>query len=433
MLHVQEDTLPQLEDYHAGEQILSYASRGESRNMTAGLSAERLKRIDKHFQEKYIDTGKLPGVLTLVARRGEIAHFSALGDMDVENGKPTNEDTIYRIYSMTKAITSVALMMLYEEGKFQLIDPVHQYLPEWEKTEVWVSGEYGNFKTRPQERPMTIRDLLTHQAGLSYGFTDAHAVDRAYQRTGWEELFGMHLADWSKELSKFPLLFSPGTGWEYSFATDLCGYLVQVIADQPFDEFLKERIFEPLGMVDTSFEIPDSKVDRLSVLYEPTPEGGLKLQDSAEDSYFRKPMNFKSGGAGLLSTATDYYRFLQMLADGGSLDGRRYLSRKTIELMASNHLPNDVSIVEHAVREPWDDPKRLGEGFGFGFAVNLSPAKAQIVGSPGQYRWGGAASTEYWIDPVEEIVVVFMTQLMGSGTYPLRQELQILVNAAIDD
>lgn len=401
--------------------------------MPTGLSADRLKRIDQHFQEIYIDTGKLPGVLTLVARRGEIAHFSALGKMDIENDKPTTEDTIFRIYSMTKAITSVALIMLYEEGKFQLGDPVHQHLPEWEKTEVWESGEFGNFKTRPQDRPMTIRDLLSHQAGLSYGFTDVHAVDRAYQQTSWEELFGMPLSEWSKKVSELPLLFSPGTGWEYSLATDLCGYLVEVIGGQPFDEFLNERILEPLGMVDTSFNIPDSKVSRLAALYEPTPEGGMKLQDSAEDSYYRKPMNFKSGGGGLLSTATDYYCFLRMLADGGSMGGRRYLSRKTIELMSSNHLPNGISIAEHGIREPWNDPKRIGEGFGLGFAVNLSPAKAQIIGSKGQYNWGGAASTEYWIDPTEEIVVVFMTQLMGSGTYPLKQELQVLVNAAIDD
>ncbi|MBP38130.1 MAG: serine hydrolase domain-containing protein [Dehalococcoidia bacterium] len=401
--------------------------------MTAGMSSERLQRIDQHFQEKYIDAGKLPGVLTLVARRGEIVHFSTLGKIDIEQNKPTEKDTIYRIYSMTKAITSVALMMLYEEGRFQLGDPVHQYLPEWKNTAVWVSGDSPNFTTRPQDRPMTIRDLLTHQSGLSYGFSDDHAVDRAYQQVDREEMMAMHLPEWSKKASEIPLLFSPGTAWEYSVATDLCGYLVQVISGQNFDDFLSERIFEPLGMVDTSFGISDEKIDRFASLYVPTLEGGLKLQDSAEDSYYRKPINWISGGGGLLSTAMDYYRFLQVLANRGVAEGCRYLSRKTIDMMTANHLPDGISVAEHANREPWNDPKRLGEGFGLGFAVTLSPEKAQIVGSQGQYSWRGAASTEFWIDPKEELVVIFMTQLMGSGTYPLRQELQVLVNAAIDD
>jgi len=400
--------------------------------MTAGLSSERLKRIDQHFQEKYIDTGKLPGVLTLVARRGEIAHFSALGMMDVENNKPTNEDTIFRIYSMTKAITTVALMMLYEEGKFQLNDPVHMYLPEWENTEVWVSGEYPDFKSRPQDRPMTIRDLLSHQSGLTYGFNDTNAVDRAYQQIGWETMLSSPLPEWSKLLAKLPLLFSPGTAWNYSLATDLCGYLVQVLADQPFDEYLQERIFDPLGMVDTSFSISDDKLDRFAACYEPTPDGGMKPQDPQFTSAYRKKPAWISGGGGLVSTTMDYYRFLQVLANNGKSDGRRYLSRKTIELMTANHLPDGKSVIDHAFTPPPDEHRR-GEGWGLGFSIALDHGKTQIAGSPGQYSWGGAASTEFWIDPTEELVVIFMTQLLPSGTYPIKRELQVLVNAAIDD
>jgi CubicO group peptidase (beta-lactamase class C family) len=401
--------------------------------MGPGLSTERLRRIDRFFQEKYIDTGKLPGAQILVARRGEIAHFSSLGYMDVEHDKPTAEDTIYRIYSMTKAITTVALMMLYEEGQFQLNDPVYKYLPEWENTEVWESGESPDFKTRPQERAMTIHDLLTHQSGLTYGFNDTNAVDRAYQQIGAEEMYSIPLDKWSKRLAELPLLFSPGTAWNYSLATDVCGYLVQVISGQNFDDFLDARILGPLDMADTSFTISDDKIDRFATCYEPTPEGGIKVQDAAETSNYRKQMNFISGGAGLISTTMDYYRFLYMLANVGVADGRRYLSRKTIELMTMNHLPDGRSIWDHNIQPLSDETHRQGAGFGLGFAINLDSVKSQIVGAPGQYTWAGMASTEYWVDPAEEVVVIFMTQLLPSGTYPIKRELQVLVNAAIDD
>jgi CubicO group peptidase (beta-lactamase class C family) len=279
---------------------------------------------------------------------------------------------------------------------------------------------------------MTIRDLLSHQSGLSYGFTDTNAVDRAYQKFGREEMASTPLDEWSKRLADMPLLFSPGTAWHYSLATDLCGYLVQVLTGKSFDEFLSEKIFQPLSMIDTAFDISDDKIERFAACYVPSPEAGIKLQDAAATSSYRKPTPFKSGGGGLISTATDYYRFLQMLANNGTFEGRRYLSRKTIELMTQNHLPDGKSVFDHAFITPEDD-YRQGEGWGLGFAISLGQNKSQITGSKGQYSWGGAASTEYWIDPVEEIVVLFMTQLMPSGTYPLKRELQVLVNAAIDD
>ena len=401
--------------------------------MATGLSSERLKRIDTHLQEKYIDTGKLPGALTLIARRGEIAHFSALGNMDAERSNPTTKDTIYRIYSMTKAITTVALMMLYEEGSFQLNDPVSKFLPEWERTEVSVSGDYPDFKTLPQDRPMTVRDLLSHQSGLTYGNVDTNGVERAYKNYAQRDRFGLTLSEWSQTLSKIPLLFSPGTAWNYSVATDLCGYLVEVISGQPFDDFLNERIIEPLRMVDTAFNVPDEKLDRFAANYEPTDSGGITLEDDPETSPYRKQPDFLSGGGGMVSTAGDYYKFLEMLLNGGESNGKRYLSRKTIALMTQNHLPNGESLADRAVLGQWSEATFDGVGFGLGFSILLDPAVSQIPGSPGQYAWGGAASTAFWIDPVEEVIVVFMTQLKPSDTYPIRRELQVLVNAAFDD
>ena len=401
--------------------------------MSTGLSADRLQRIDRFLTEKYVDAGKIPSALTLVARRGEIGHFSALGLMDSERGKPVRKDTIYRIYSMTKPITTVALMMLYEEGRFQLNDPVGEFLPEWSDVEVWVSGEHPDFKTRPPDRAMTIRDLLSHQSGLTYGFTDDNPVDRAYPNLIQRQTFDRPLAEWSTILAGLPLLYSPGTAWNYSVSTDLCGYLVEVISGQKFDAFLKERILGPLGMVDTAFYVPDDRLDRFAACYAPTAENGFVLQDDPETSPYRKTPMLLSGGGGMVSTAPDYFRLCQMLLNGGELDGQRILSRKTIELMTTNHLPDGKSLAEFAIPGRWSEATLGGIGFGLGFSVVLEPSASQIVGSAGQYAWGGAASTAFWIDPVEEVIVVFMTQLIPGNDYPLRRELQVLVNAAIDD
>ncbi len=401
--------------------------------MTSGLSADRLQRIDDFISEKYIDSGRFPGALTLIARRGEIAHFSAQGLMDVEREKPVTQDTIYRIYSMSKPITSVALMMLYEEGRFQLNDPVSKFLPEWADTEVWVSGEYPDCKTRPPDRPMSIRDLLSHQSGLTYGNVDTHAVERAYKNRVQRAGFDGGLAEWSKKLATIPLLYSPGTAWNYSVSTDLCGYLVEVISGQRFDKYLKERIFEPLGMTDTGFHVAEENHERFAGCYEPNGNGEFVLQDDAATSDYLKQPTYFSGGGGLTGTAMDYFRFCQMLLNGGALDGTRILSRKTIDLMRSNHLPNGATLAERVVAGMWSEVKYDGVGFGLGFSILLDTSTAQIAGSVGKYGWGGAASTAFWIDPVEELVFVFMTQLKPSSTYPIRRELQVMVNAAIDD
>lgn len=406
----------------------------------AGMSTARLGRIDRYLQENYISTGKIAGALTLVARRGEIAHFSAVGEMDAERAKPMREDTIFRIYSMSKAITSVALMQLYQDGRFQLDDPVEKFIPSWKDQRVWLGGAYPNFATKAPERPMNIRDLLSHQSGLTYGFHFRNSVDAAYRQMGIMAggANGMGpaeapLADSIEKLAKVPLLFSPGTAWNYSVSSDVCGYLVEVISGKPFDEYLKQNVFAPLGMVDSGFSVPDEKIDRFAACYVPTVGGGRLLQDDPQTSSYRSAPKLLSGGGGLVSTARDYFRFAQMLCNKGIFEGERLLSRKTVELMSMNHLPNGADLLAVSPPGQFSEAATAGTGFGLGFSVLFDLAKAQIAGSPGQFAWGGAASTAFWIDPVEEVVLVFMTQLLPSSTYPFRRELQVLVNAAIDD
>jgi len=415
----------------------------------AGMSIDRLKRIDALLDERYLQSGKLAGTLTLVSRKGELAHCSAQGLMDAERGKPMREDTIFRIYSMSKPITSVALMMLYEEGAFQLDDPVHKFIPAWERLGVWVAGAWPNFVTKAPERAMSMRDVLSHQSGLTYGFHVRNSVDAAYRELGVMERGGPAVLGPAREarpeaedetlarsvekLAKLPLLFTPGTAWNYSISTDVCGYLVEVISGKPFDIFLQERIFGPLGMIDSGFSVTDGKLERFAACYAAAPGGKRVLQDDPEKSLGRKHPKLLSGGGGLLSTAGDYLRFCRMLLNGGELDGARLLSRKTIELMTINHLAGGRDLAALAPPGQFSEAATNGTGFGLGFSVLLDQRLAQISGSPGQFAWGGAASTAFWIDPREELVVIFMTQLLPSSTYPIRRELQTLVNSAIVD
>ena len=404
----------------------------------AGLSTAKLARIDSHLQEKYVDTGKIAGALTLVARQGEVAHFSGIGLMDAERGKAMKDDTIFRIYSMSKAITSVALMQLYEAGRFQLDDPAHKYIPEWENLGVWVSGSHPAWVTKRPDRPMTIRDLLSHQSGLTYGFMFRNSVDAAYRQlevmsTATLGFPATTLAENIKKMAEIPLLFSPGTAWNYSVSTDVCGYLVEVISGLSFDEYLRRNVWGPLGMVDTGFFVPGEKIERFAACYSPTPTGGRVLQDDPQVSPYRKNPVLFSGGGGMVSTARDYRRFVQMMCNGGELDGARILSRKTIDLMRMNNLPGGVDLMSAAHSAGFSEATMNGTGFGLGFSVLLDQAKAQISGSPGQFAWGGAASTAFWIDPVEKLVLVFMTQLLPSSTYNFRRELQVLINSAYVD
>lgn len=392
-----------------------------------GLSAPRLVKIDL-LTQKYLDEGKLPGTITVVARRGKIAHFECQGKMDIEADKMISEDTIFRLYSMSKPVTSVALMMLYEDGHFQLDDPVSRFVPSFENMEVYISGNRDEYKTQPADRQITIRDLLTHTAGFTYGFMRTSVVDTLYRDKGLEE--SNTLAEMVTKLSELPLLFSPGSRWSYSVATDVCGYLVELISGERFDQFLQEQIFEPLGMLDTGFSVPESKVHRLAANYERTADDGLQLTDSPETSRYTQEVTYFSGGGGLVSTARDYLRFAQMLLNKGELEGERILGRKTVELMTSNHLPDngDLTSMGQPVfsETPYD-----GIGFGLGFSVMLDPATAQILGTPGEFAWGGAASTYFWVDPGEELIAILLTQLMPSSSYPIRREFRVLVYQSI--
>lgn len=398
-----------------------------------GLSSERLKRIETFIQDKYIASGKLPCALTQVWRRGQLAYTSVLGSADIERGKPLQADSLFRIYSMTKPITSVAFMMLVEEGKVSLDDPVHRFIPAWRDLGVFQAGVAGAFQTQRASEPMRMLDLLRHTAGLTYGFQQRTNVDAAYRKL---KLDGVDseggLQDFVDRLATVPLEFSPGSAWNYSVATDVLGYLVETISGQPFDAFLKSRIFDPLKMVDTSFFVPESQRARFTACYALTPSGKIVLQDDPEKSRYLSDPAVKSGGGGLVSTADDYMRFCRMLLNGGELDGARLLSPKTIRLMTINHLPGGKELTELS-KSLFSEAVFEGLGFGLGFAMTIDQARTKNLGSHGEYFWGGMASTAFWIDPVEDLAVVFLTQLMPSTAYPIRRELRTLVYSAFTE
>ncbi|MCY4538536.1 MAG: serine hydrolase [Chloroflexi bacterium] len=418
-----------------------------------GLSSARLNIIADHF-DRYVDEGKIPGYLVLAARRGKAAYLHRYGLRDVEAGLPVEEDTIFRIYSMTKPITSVGVMMLYECGLLQLDDPVSEFIPGFRQLEVFESGNAESYLTVPVEREMTIRDLLTHTSGLTYGHMHAHPVDAMYRD---RDLLGenMSLRDLIGHLSQLPLLFSPGTRWSYSVATDVLGYVIEVISGQPLDRFFAEQILEPLGMVDTAFTLSPEKVDRFAANYE-RDGNGFRLIDKPDESTYLNGAKLFSGGGGLVSTVGDYLRFCQMLLNKGALDTVRLLGRKTVELMTSNHLPGncDLSSMGYVLTSQTrlqavavglgarynlrlgglrSETRHDGIGFGLGGAVLLDPAAAHFLGSPGEFSWGGAASTAFWVDPKEQLAVIFLTQLMPSSSYPIRRALRVLANQAIED
>jgi CubicO group peptidase (beta-lactamase class C family) len=398
----------------------------------AGMSARALARISDHLMKRYIEPGKIAGALPVVYRKGALAYFEPLGRMDVERDKPMREDTIFRIYSMTKPITSVALMMLYEDGLFQLNDPVHRFIPQWRDLAVYEAGSVPNFLTRPVERAMTIKDLFTHTSGLTYGFMNRTNVDHAYRKLGIGAGEGITLRTMIDALAKVPLEFSPGTRWNYSVATDVLGYLVEVMSGLSFDEYLRRRLFEPLGMKDTGFSVAGDAVGRFAANYSRGADKKLRREDDPQNSVYLKPRTFFSGGGGLASTAHDYLRFCRMLLNGGELDGARILGRKTIELMTRNHLPNDEDLTRWALGS-FSETANEGYGFGLGFSINLGPARTATIGSAGEYAWGGAASTIFWVDPAEELAVILMTQFMPSATFNFRGQLKTLVYPAIVD
>src|SRR4029077_13545176 len=411
---------------------------------SAGMSKAALDRLENHLKQRYLDAGRFPGTQLLVYRRGKIVHSTVQGFADVERKVPVKDDTIFRIYSMTKALTSVAFMMLVEEGRVALDEPVHKYIPEWKNLGVFVAGTYPAFLTRPPSRPMLIVDLLRHTSGLTYGFQQRSNVDAAYRENKIGEVIKSGtLQTMIEDLAKIPLEFSPGEAWNYSVSTDVIGYLVGKISGMPFEQFLKERIFNPLGMNDTDFFVPADKAHRLAACYSADPQGGmtfhagvrkggLTLQDDPATSSFLSPPTLISGGGGLCSTTADYLTFCRALINGGELGGVRLIGPKTLALMTSNHLPGGRELPELS-RSLFSEAGYAGVGFGLGCSVTMNPAQMLIPGSRGEYAWGGAASTAFWIDPAEELIAIFMTQVLPSSAYPVRRELRTMVYSAITD
>jgi CubicO group peptidase (beta-lactamase class C family) len=397
-----------------------------------GLDTDRLDRIDRHFR-RYVDDGKLPGWLISVARLGKVAHLSAYGRRDVEAGLPVETDTLWRIYSMTKPVTSVAAMMLYEEGAFELQDPVSRYLPAFADMRVLTGGSAAGPRTEPATEPIRVWHLLTHTAGLTYGWFNKGIADALYRQAGfeWGQPDGCDLATACDVWAGLPLAFQPGDGWGYSVATDVLGRLVEVISGQTLDDFFASRIFGPLGMTETGFHAPPDTADRLAAMYNPTPGGGLFLSPAGDVSIWNKRPDFLSGGGGLVGSAADYHRFTRFLLGRGQLDGVRLLGPRTVDYMTVNQLPKPALADFRA--QYFSATDNSGLGFGLGFSVVMDPVAGKVLSSAGQYAWGGAASTEFYVDPAEELTVMFFTQLLPSGTYQLRSQLRQLVHQAIID
>ena len=396
---------------------------------SVGLDGKVMGNIRDYLKEQYVEPGKYVGTLTLVARKGEIAYLDALGFMDRENKKAMQEDAIFSIYSMSKPITSIALMQLYEKSLFRLDDPIHWHIPSWRNLRVYESGLYPNFLTSRPNRHMTIRDLLSHMSGLTYDFMLRTNVDAAYRKTKLQATGDLQAM--IDTLAQLPLEFSPGEQWNYSVSTDVCGYLVEHFSGMKLDKYFQKHIFDPLGMEDTGFSCAKEKVDRLASLYEQHPKKGPVLVDPGGAKTARvKKRKMLSGGGGLLSTMSDYYRFCSMLLNQGELDGTRIIGRKTLAMMASNHLPDNKDLTEMS-QSAFSETTYQGVGFGLGFSVILDPVKTQSLTDIGEYGWGGAASTVFWVNPKEEMVVIFLTQLLPSSTYQVRRELRSLVYSSL--
>lgn len=405
----------------------------EAEAKEVGLDAERLARIDRHFA-RYVDDGRLPGWLILVSRAGRIVHLTTYGQRDREAGAPVERDTLFRIFSMTKPITSVAALMLYEEGAFELKTPVRSFIPAFDDVRVYRSGSALSPVLEPAVEPVRIWHLLTHTAGLTYGFHHAHPVDAMYRAAGfeWGSPEGLSLAACCDRWAQLPLLFQPGREWNYSVATDVLGRVIEVVSGQSLDEFLADRILGPLGMTETRFAVRPEDAPRLAALYVPEPGNRSAVRNDAMGAIALEEPRFLSGGGGLVSTAADYHRFTQMLLHEGQLDGVRLLGTRTVRFMTRNHLPGN-SDLEAFGRPLFAETSFDGIGFGLGFSVVLDPQANRVLSSPGEYAWGGAASTAFWVDPAEQITALFLTQLLPSSTHPIRPQLRQLVYQAVVD
>ena len=405
-----------------------------------GLSSERLTRI-RPAVGKHIGDDKIAGAVTLVARRGKVVHLECVGLMDRESNKPMQPDTIFRIYSMTKPITCVALMMLYEQGRFQLFDPVSKFIPAFNDLKVYEGGAGSDIKLVDLQRPVTVRDLLTHTSGLTYHFLEYGRVEEMYREARLAAK--KPLSEFVADLLELPLAFQPGAAWRYSFAHDVVAHLIEIMSNRPLDVYLQENLFKPLGMEDTGFYVPEDKLDRFASMYGSVvieqsdttatkwygdAEAGVNRRlASPEDSLESKRHNVLRGGGGLVSTASDYWQFCQMLLNKGELGGKHFLSRKTVELMTTNHLPPELM--------PFEIGGTYSPGYGYGLGVNvlMDVGQCQSVGSKGAYSWGGAATTSFWVDPKEELVGIQMAQFQPSGFHLIAEDFKVMAYQSIVD
>ena len=401
--------------------------------MNHGFDSARLHRLDDHFR-RYVDDGRLAGWQVLVSRRGEIAHHSTCGVRSFEKNEPFTEDTVVRLYSMTKPLTTIAAMQLVEQGLVQLKDPVAKFIPAFSATPVYRSGSVQKPMTEPQTLPMLVWHLMTHMSGLTYGFHNTHPVDAMYRTQGfeWGQPEDLDLAACCERWAQLPLVFQPGTEWNYGISTDVLGRIVEVVSGLDLEEYFQQHILGPLGMTDTSFYIDDAnRKSRLAELYIPHPETGVATSAPA---FLRRPErpSMLSGGGGLYGTAADYMRFCQMILNGGALDGERVIGRHTLDYMGKNHLPGNVDL-EAIGRPLFAESAFVGVGFGLGFSVVIDAAAGKVPSTTGEMAWGGAASTAFWVDPAEDLAVVFLTQLLPSSTHAIRPELKQLVYQALAD
>ncbi len=398
-----------------------------------GLDPRRLRRIEQHFAG-YVDDGRLVGWQLAVARHGKLAYSAVCGNRDREAEQPVVQDTLWRIYSMTKPITTVAALSLLEEGAFELTDPVSRWIPAFADVRVWAGGSAQNPRTVPALEPIRVWHLLTHTAGLTYGFMNAHPVDTIYRANGFDfgATGGRNLATCAEEWARLPLLFQPGTEWAYSVATDVLGRVLEVVTGKSLDEVLAERVLRPLGMTDTRWWVDEPDLPRLAALYTPHPETGVATRLDSMGSAVLRPPAMLSGGGGLVSTAADYLRFTEMLRRGGALDGTRILGPRTLAYALHNHLPEGRDLAYFGQGQ-FSEVAYAGVGFGLGFSVTQDPLQGKVIGSIGEFGWGGAASTAFWVDPVEDLAVLFFTQLLPSSRYPIRTQLRQLVHQSIMD
>jgi len=397
----------------------------------AGFCPRKLAKLNDHLQKRYLAPQKIAGCSVRIVRNGVTACDTSLGMMDLERQKGMRDDTIFRIYSMSKPITSVALMMLFEEGRFQLTDPIYKFIPSWRQHQVWVEGEGESMVTRPLTAPMTIQHLLCHTSGLTYGgFLPGLElpVDPAYAAAGISRAGNDSLAQFVEKLAQVPLLYEPGSRWSYSLATDVCGHLIEAISGQPLEEFLIERLFKPLEMPDTRFSVPDDNLERFAACYERAPDKTLRLQDDPATSRFRQPPVAPSGAGGLVGTMSDYANFCEMLVNRGAFRGQQLIGRPILELMTRNHL-GGASLAQMAVGG-FSETSNEGVGFGLGFASTVDAAASGTVGE-GDFYWGGLASTLFWVDPTENLYAIFMTQLIPSSTFNFRGQIKNLVYGAM--